>query len=371
MATHVSLEAIFVMLIGGIGLLIIFAILAAVSRSAVVQERNRQQLHNAEQVPQVQTENFVETPSALVTPKSFSTFVGQTRIKTRLEMAIAAARSRGDVLGHVLLLGSPGSGKATLAQIIANAMGANIKNTSGPLIQRAGELAGLLTSLEKGDILFIDDIHQLSRTIDEYLYPAMHDFRLDIIIDYGLPQARPLRLNLPKFTLVGTAPRQERVHRELVSCFQIIENMAPYVNEELVTIARQFADDLKLEIDDRAALLVARSSDGTPLDLLNRLRHIRDYAHVKSFAGTVTADTTVEALKLLPSPESVRGRQAIPSEVRQEVWRRDRGTCAKCGSRENLEYDHIIPIAKGGSNTARNIELLCEVCNRSKRDSII
>ena len=160
-----------------------------------------------------------------MTPKSFSNFVGQSRVKTRLEMAIAAAKSRGEVLGHVLLIGSPGSGKATLAQIIADAMGVNITNTSGPAIEKAGEVAGLLTSLEKGDVLFIDDIHQLKRVIGEYFYPAMKDFSLAIIIDQG-PQARSLRLQLAKFTLIGTAPRQESVPRELVSCFPIIENMS-------------------------------------------------------------------------------------------------------------------------------------------------
>src|SRR5437667_1543442 len=161
-----------------------------------------------------------------MTPTSFSNFVGQGRVTTRLQLAVKAAQSRSEVLGHILLIGSPGSGKGTLAQIIANSMSVNVKNTSGPAIGRAGELAGLLTSLEKGDVLFVDDIHLLRRAIGEYLVPAMKDFRLDIIIDQGT-EARELRIQLPAFTLIGTAPRQELVLRELVSCFPIIENMSP------------------------------------------------------------------------------------------------------------------------------------------------
>jgi len=308
-----------------------------------------------------------------MTPNSFSDFVGQNRVKARLEMAIAAAKSRRETLGHVLLVGSPGSGKATLTRIIANTMGVGIKSANGQAISNASDLAGLLTNLDENDVLFIDEIHQLKRVIGEYLHPATKDFKLDIIIDLG-PGARSVRLNLPPFTLIGTAPRPERVPRDLLSCFPIVESMDAYTNEQLAAIACQFANALKLEIDETAAARIARSSDGTPLDVLNRLRHIRDYAHIKNFSEKISADIATEALKLLSSAEfekeSDNGRQAIPSEVRREVWRRDGGVCVKCGSRKNLEYDHIVPISKGGSNTARNIELLCEACNRAKSNFI-
>ena len=308
-----------------------------------------------------------------MTPNSFPDFVGQNRVKARLEMAIAAAKSRHEALGHVLLAGSPGSGKATLANIIAKTMGVGIKSTSAPTLTVAGDLAGLLTNLEEDEVLFIDEIHQLKRAFGEYLHPATRDFKLDFIIDQG-PGARSVRLNLPRFTLIGTAPRPERVPRDLLSCFPIVESMDAYSNEQLANIARRFANVLKLELDETAAARIARSSDGTPLDVLNRLRHIRDFAHIKNTSEKISADIAVEALKLLSSAEfekeSDNERQAIPSEVRREVWRRDEGKCVKCGSRENLEYDHIIPVIKGGGNTARNIELLCESCNRAKSDLI-
>ena len=148
----------------------------------------------------------------------FSEFTGQVKVCERLELLVEAAKKRGDVLEHILLSGPPGLGKTTLANIIANAMGVNIKNTSGPVIEKAGELAGLLTSLEKGDVLFIDEIHRLQPTIEEYLYPAMEDYRLDIIIDQG-PQARSLRLQLPKFTLIGATTRAGMVSAPLRSRF--------------------------------------------------------------------------------------------------------------------------------------------------------
>ena len=305
-------------------------------------------------------------------PDLFSNFIGQNRVKARLAMAITAAKLRGEALGHILLVGSPGSGKATLANIIARAMGFGIKATNAQTITNAPDIAGLMTHLEEGDALIIEEIHHLKRTLGEYLIQSAKDFKMDVVIDQGM-DARSVRLNLPRFTLIGTAPKLERVPSDLLSCFPIVEKMDAYSNEDLAIIACQFANVLKFEIDEIAAARVARSSDGTPLDVLNRLRHIRDYAHVKNSSEKISADFATEALKLLSSVEFEKesnGRQAIPSEVRREVWRRDQGKCSKCDSRENLEYDHIIPVIKGGSNTARNIELLCENCNRAKSDSI-
>jgi holliday junction DNA helicase RuvB len=312
-------------------------------------------------------------PDSLTAPESLSHFIGQDRVKARLELAIAAARSRGEPLGNVLLLGSPGLGKATLARLIARTLGVALKYNNASALATAGDLAGVLTNLEDKEVLLLEDVHQLKRTFVEYLLPAATAYKLNVDIDTG-PNARQVYLNLPPFTLIGTAPRQDRVPRALLSCFSIVETLDSYTNADLAAIATRFAADLQLVLAPEAAARVANSSDGTPLDILNRLRHIRDYAHLRTPSDLITAGTVTEALKLLSSAQfekdSSNGRPPIPSEVRREVWRRDQGKCVTCGSRENLEYDHIIPLARGGSNTARNIELLCEACNRSKSDSI-
>jgi len=317
-----------------------------------------------------QTTIYVEREKLI--PALFSDFIGQTRVKERLEIAVAAAKKRKEPLGHVLLIGSPGSGKATLANILAKAMGANLKSTSGSTIEKAGDLAGLLTNLEAGDVLFIDEIHRLQKTIEEYLYPAMEDFKLDLIIEQG-DNARSVRLNLLRFTLIGSTTNKERLKHNLFSRFQIVGNMDDYSVNELTAIACRFAKSHDVEIDEDAAGKIAQTADGTPLDVLNRQRHIRDFAHVR-YNGKITLEVTEAALKLLASQDEKRdaseNRDAISSAVRREVWRRDEGKCKKCGSRKNLEYDHIIPVAEGGSNTVRNIELLCEACNRAKSDLI-
>src|ERR1700686_1695825 len=184
-------------------------------------------------------------------PPMFSEFTGQAKVRERLELMVAAAKKRGDVLENILLSGPPGLGKTTLGFIIANAMGGNIKNTSGPVIEKAGELAGLLTSLERGDILFIDEIHRLQPTIEEYLYPAMEDYRLDIIIDQG-PQARSLRLQLPKFTLIGATTRAGGVGGPLGSRLGMTARLDYYNAEEMQKIILRSARLLGVEIEPAA-----------------------------------------------------------------------------------------------------------------------
>ena len=230
-------------------------------------------------------------------PPMFSEFTGQVKVCERLAVLVEAAKQRGDVLEHILLSGPPGLGKTTLAHIIANAMGVNVKNTSGPVIEKAGELAGLLTSLEKGDVLFIDEIHRLQPTIEEYLYPAMEDYRLDIIIDQG-PQARSLRLQLPKFTLIGATTRAGMVSAPLRSRFGMTARLDYYGADEMHKIITRSAGLLGVEIDHAGAAEIAARTRGTPRTANNLLRWVRDYAQVKG-DGKITADLADRALTML------------------------------------------------------------------------
>src|SRR5262249_5231521 len=230
-------------------------------------------------------------------PPMFSEFTGQVKVRERLELMVEAAKKRRDVLEHILLSGPSGLVKTTLAYIIANAVGVNVKKTSGPMIEKAGELAGLLTSLEKGDVLFIDEIHRLQPTIEEYLYPAMEDYRLDIIIDQG-PQARSLRLQLPKFTLIGATTRAGMVSAPLRSRFGMTARLDYYTAEEMPKIIMQSARLLAVETDPAGAAEIAARARGTPRTANNLLRWVRDFAQVKA-QGKIDKDVAERALAML------------------------------------------------------------------------
>lgn len=234
-------------------------------------------------------------------PSLFAEFVGQSRVKERLEITVAAARQRGEAMDHILLSGPPGLGKTTLAHILARAMNANIRCTSGPAIEKAGDLAGLLTNLEPGDVLFIDEIHRLQKTIEEYLYPAMEDFKLDIIIDQG-PNARSVRINLPRFTLIGATTRSGLLTSPLLTRFPIRERLDYYTAEDLQRIVLRSARILQVSIDPEAALEIARRSRGTPRIANNLLRRVRDYAQVKG-DGKITRAVADRALAILEIDE--------------------------------------------------------------------
>jgi Holliday junction DNA helicase RuvB len=235
-------------------------------------------------------------------PSLFSDFTGQAKVKERLEITVAAAKKRQEAIDHVLLSGPPGLGKTTLANILARAMGSNLKSTSGPTIEKAGDLAGLLTNLEAGDVLFIDEIHRLQKTIEEYLYPAMEDFKLDIIIDQG-PNARSVRLNLPRFTLIGATTRSGLLTAPLLTRFPIRERLDYYQADELQQIVARSARLLNVETEEQGAREIARRSRGTPRIANNLLRRVRDYAQVRH-EGRITADVADKALAMLEIDEN-------------------------------------------------------------------
>lgn len=234
-------------------------------------------------------------------PPAFSEFCGQEKIKDRLLLMVEAAKQRDDVLDHVLLSGPPGLGKTTLANIIANAVGKRIHTTSGPQIEKAGDLAGILTAVEKGDILFIDEIHRLHPAIEEYLYPAMEDFRLDIIIDQG-PNARSIQLTLPRFTLVGATTRAGMLTSPLRSRFGLVNRLDYYSTEELCIIIARSAGLLGVTIMPEGAREIALRSRGTPRVANSLLRWVRDYAQVKG-NGRIDASTAQAALGMIEIDE--------------------------------------------------------------------
>ena len=230
-------------------------------------------------------------------PSRFSDFTGQDKIRERLELFVQAAKQRGDVLDHVLLSGPPGLGKTTLSYILADAMDVHIKCTSGPVIDKPADLAGLLTSLERGDVLFIDEIHRMQRSVEEYLYSAMEDFFIDIVIDQG-PNARSVRLNIQPFTLIGATTRAGMLSAPMRSRFGLVNRLDYYAADTLSTILHRSARILGVEIDEAGAREIATRSRGTPRIANNLLRRARDYAQVKA-DNCITAQLADQALNLL------------------------------------------------------------------------
>jgi len=234
-------------------------------------------------------------------PRSLDEYVGQEKAKGNLRIFIDAAKQRGEALDHVLLYGPPGLGKTTLANIIACEMGVNIKSTSGPVIERPGDLAAILTNLEAHDVLFIDEIHRLSHTVEEILYPAMEDFQLDIIIGQG-PSARTIKLDLPKFTLVGATTRAGLLSSPLRDRFGVISRLEFYTDDELAFIVRRSARILNIGIVEEASRELARRSRGTPRIANRLLRRVRDFAQILG-DGTISEKIVKESLQLLEVDE--------------------------------------------------------------------
>jgi holliday junction DNA helicase RuvB len=230
-------------------------------------------------------------------PKDLNAYVGQTKAREQLEIFIGAARKRGEALDHVLLFGPPGLGKTTLSHIVAAELGVNLRQTSGPVLEKPKDLAALLTSLERNDVLFIDEIHRLSPVVEEILYPALEDFQIDIMIGEG-PAARSIKLDLQPFTLVGATTRAGMLTNPLRDRFGIVARLEFYTTEELTRIVTRSAELLATDMDPAGALEIARRSRGTPRIANRLLRRVRDYADVKG-TGSITQEIAFLALKML------------------------------------------------------------------------
>lgn len=247
----------------------------------------------------ISTESFVEDEKLenSLRPMKLEEYIGQERVKSNLKVYIEAARNRKDVLDHVLLYGPPGLGKTTLASIISNEMGTNLKVTSGPAIEKPGEMAAILNNLNEGDVLFVDEIHRLNRQVEEVLYPAMEDFAIDIVIGKGA-SARSIRLDLPHFTLVGATTRAGLLTAPLRDRFGVVSHLEFYTTEELERIIRRSAQVLGVEIDEEGAHELARRSRGTPRLANRMLKRVRDFAQVR-YDGRITREVADYALNLM------------------------------------------------------------------------
>ncbi len=254
-------------------------------------------MNTPERLISAETANDDQAIDRAIRPRRLADYVGQPSVREQMEIFIGAARGRGEPLDHVLIFGPPGLGKTTLSHIIAHEMQVNLRQTSGPVLEKAGDLAALLTNLDAGDVLFVDEIHRLSPVVEEVLYPAMEDYQLDIMIGDG-PAARSIKLDLPPFTLVGATTRAGLLTSPLRDRFGIVQRLEYYSAEDLTTIVRRSAQILAIETDPSGAAEIARRSRGTPRIANRLLRRVRDYAQMRA-DGRITAEIADRALAML------------------------------------------------------------------------
>ena len=266
-------------------------------------------------------ETGAEESEQSLRPRRLSEYIGQEKIKSNLKVFIEAASKRQESLEHLIFYGPPGLGKTTIANVIANEMGVHIKTTSGPVIERAGDLAAILTNLEDGDVLFIDEIHRLNRVVEEVLYPAMEDFELDIMIGKG-PSAKSIRIDVPRFTLIGATTQVGLLSSPLRSRFGILNKLEFYTDKELATIVSRSADILEVSIDSSASLELARRSRGTPRIANRLLRRSRDWAQIKG-EGKITPDIADSCLAALEI--DALGLDSIDRRILQTIIDKFRG----------------------------------------------
>ncbi|MFT3894078.1 MAG: HNH endonuclease [Anaerolineales bacterium] len=299
----------------------------------------------------------------------FFEYVGQDEIKFSLATLMTAAGKKQEPVHHFLLCGQPGMGKVTLSKIVAAKMGVNAKIASSQAIEKIADLATILTNLRAGDLLVIEQIEAMRRQVLDMLISAITDFTFEIVIGKG-NSARNVKLRLPQFTLVGTTSKHTKVDERLTKIMFVL-NFAPYNVAEISKII-SLSVPQEIEIEDAATGLLAEHSNGCPSEAIIMIRKVHEYA-IAYGDGKITSKIAKEALAVfgIKNNPPIYERQQIPDDVKMFVWQRDGGRCVKCRSQVNLEYDHIIPVSKGGSNTARNIQLLCENCNRAKGANLV
>ncbi len=300
-------------------------------------------------------------------------FVGQEEITKKIDQLINRSKASQSPFPHTLFIGEEGMGKRTLALNIAHNLGTKVTQMFASAVGRAGDLIGILTNLDQGDILLIEDFHQMNKIVKEFLYPAVDNLTIDFVIDKG-PYAKNIKFHLKGFTLIATVLDGNLLEKRVRDLFTCTYKFAPYPKVALQQILAQECHRLTVSCDPNALDMLAEVAEGNSGKGVRLIRTMVKHLH-PSQPSVLTTSIVQEYLHLTtynvqPVVESIDIERRILDEVKREVWRRDKGKCTRCGSRERLEYDHIIPLSKGGSSTTRNIELLCEVCNRSKSDSI-